>query len=185
MEISGEYRIAADREVVWAALNDSEVLRKCIPGCESLEKLSDTELKARVTSAIGPVKAKFDSRITLEDLNPPESYTIVGEGKAPAAGFGRGSARVRLTETESGTVLRYEADFSVGGKLAQVGSRLVLGATRKIADQFFDTFSHELDPGALRLDEEMPQAAGASMANTWKAAALALIVLLIWWFLLR
>ena len=93
MEISGEYKIANDRETVWAALNDAELLRKCIPGCESMEMISDTEFTAKVTAAIGPVKAKFNTRISLEDLNPPESYTLVGEGKSGAAGFGRGVGR--------------------------------------------------------------------------------------------
>ena len=185
MEISGEYQINAQREIVWAALNDPDMLRKCIPGCESLEQQSETELNALVVSAIGPVKARFKSRITLEDLNPPESYTLVGEGKAGAAGHGRGSAHVVLSESDGGTLLKYAADFKVGGKLAQVGSRLVLGATKKIADEFFGTFAIELDPGAQRLDEEFPVPRGRSTSRTWKAAGLALLVLLIWWFLLR
>lgn len=185
MEISGEYQINAQRETVWAALIDPEVLKKCIPGCESLDQQSETEFNAVVMSAIGPVKARFKSRITLEDLNPPESYTLVGEGKAGAAGHGRGSARVGLSESGGGTLLKYAADFKVGGKIAQVGSRLVLGASKKIADEFFDTFALELDPGAQRLDEELPVPEGSSMIRTWRAAGLALLVLLIWWFLLR
>lgn len=185
MEISGEYQINASREAVWAALNDAEMLRKCIPGCESLEQQSETELTATVLSAIGPVKARFKSKITLEDLNPPDRYTLVGEGKAGAAGHGRGSARVVLSDTGGGTLLKYDADFRVGGKLAQVGSRLVLGATKKMADEFFDTFATELDPGAVRLDEELPTPRGGTMSRAWRAAGLALLVLLIWWFLLR
>ena len=160
MEISGEYEIGADRETVWQALNDPNMLQRCIPGCQSLEKLSDTDLSATVVAKIGPVKATFNASISLEDLNPPESYTLSGEGKAGAAGFGRGSARVRLAEIEGGTSLRYDADFKVGGKLAQVGSRLVLGASRKMADDFFSTFSSSLDPDAVRIDEEMPEASG-------------------------
>lgn len=183
MEIKGEYQIASNREHVWLALNDSEMLKKCIPGCESLERISDTELTAVIMAAIGPVRARFNTRISLENLNPPESYTLAGESKAGAAGFGRGSADVTLTENDGGTLLAYTADFKVGGKLAQVGSRLVLGATRKTADDFFGTFSRELDPGAARVD--MEEARGAVGSKTWLAVAGAVVVLLIWWFLLR
>lgn len=187
MEISGEYQIAADRQQVWAALNDPEILAKCIPGCESLEKLSDTELKARVAAAIGPVRAKFDSVLSLEDLNPPESYTLVGESKAGAAGFGRGAAKVTLSEHDGGTLLHYTADFKVGGRLAQVGSRLVLGATKKTADDFFGQFSRELDPGATRVGEVTDDVGERSslVPATLKAIGLAVLLLLIWWFLLR
>ena len=184
MEIKGEYQIDASREAVWAALNDPDMLQKCIPGCESLEKLSDTEFAAKVMAAIGPVRARFNTSLSLEDLNPPESYTIAGESKA-TAGFGRGSAQVVLTESEGGTLLRYTADFKVGGKLAQVGSRLVLGATKKTADDFFGKFSTEIDPGAYRLDIDDETVAGLGIDKTWLAVGAALIVLLIWWFLLR
>ncbi len=186
MQIRGEYQIASSREQVWAALNDPAMLERCIPGCESLEKISDTELQAKVAAAIGPVRAKFDSRLTLENLNPPASYTLVGESKAGAAGFGRGTADVTLTENDGGTLLAYEADFKVGGKLAQVGSRLVLGATRKTADDFFGQFSRELDPGAIRVDvEEAPAAPSKLVSTTLKAVGVAVLLLLIWWFLLR
>jgi hypothetical protein len=184
MEIKGEYQIDASREVVWGALNDPEMLKKCIPGCESLEQISDTELKAKVMAAIGPVKARFDTRLSLENLNPPESYTLVGESKAGMAGFGRGSAAVRLEESNGGTLLTYNADFKVGGKLAQVGSRLVMGATKKTADDFFGTFSRELDPGAMRMDID-EVSGGAVNSMTWKAIGAAIALLLIWWFLLR
>ena len=139
MEITGEYQIDAPREAVWAALNDPEMLKKCIPGCESLEKVSDTQFAAKVTAAIGPVRAKFNTALSLEDLKPPESYRLVGESKA-AAGFGSGSATVKLEENDGGTLLRYNADFKVGVNLAQVGSRLVLGATKKTADDFSARF---------------------------------------------
>jgi len=189
MEITGEYQINSSRESVWQALNDPEVLKQCIPGCESLEKVSDTELEAKVMAAIGPVRARFNTRLTLDDLNPPESYTLVGESKAGAAGFGRGTAAVTLSENAGGTLLHYAADFKVGGKLAQVGSRLVLGATRKTADEFFGTFSRLLDPGAGRV-EAIPEPATAAAesglsARTWMAIGGAVAVLLIWWFLLR
>jgi len=111
MEIKGEYQIASSREDVWLALNDPEMLKKCIPGCESLEMISDTELAATVMAAIGPVRARFNTKITLENLNPPESYTLVGESKAGVAGFGRGAAYVTLTENDDGTLLTYSADL--------------------------------------------------------------------------
>ncbi len=184
MEIKGEYQISSSREDVWLALNDPEMLKKCIPGCESLEKISDTELAATVMAAIGPVRARFNTKLFLENLNPPESYTLTGESKAGAAGFGRGSADVKLTENDGGTLLTYSADFKVGGKLAQVGSRLVLGATKKTANDFFGTFSRELDPGAERVDVGKDSGAAVN-SRTWMAVGAAMAVLLIWWFLLR
>ena len=186
MDINGEYRIACDRQQVWEALNDPQMLKKCIPGCESLDMADATHMNARIVATIGPVKSKFDTRISLDKLNPPESYTLNGESKAGAAGFGKGSADVHLKETEDGTLLRYEAKFQVGGKLAQVGSRLVLGATRKLADEFFGNFSRELDSGATRLDlDEIPRGKGGIDRKTRVAVALAALVLLIYWFLLR
>lgn len=187
MEISGEYQIDSDREAVWQALNDPEMLQKCIPGCESLERTGENTLNATVMAAIGPVRARFKTKLTLDNLNPPESYTLTGESKAGAAGFGKGSADVTLTEKDGGTLLSYSADFKVGGKLAQVGSRLVAGATRKTADDFFGTFSAELDPGAARLEDDDSieiEAAGIN-PRTWMAVGGAVAILLIWWFLLR
>ena len=185
MEIKGEYRLASSREQVWAALNDPDMLRKCIPGCESLERVSDTELNATVMAAIGPVKARFNTRLTLENLKPPVSYTLVGESKAGAAGFGRGSADVHLTELDGGTLLSYSADFKVGGKLAQVGSRLVLGATRKTADDFFGKFSRELDPAAQRVASQDDAVDLAVTGKTWLAVGAALVVLVVLWMLFR
>jgi carbon monoxide dehydrogenase subunit G len=184
MEITGEYQIDAGREIVWAALNDPDMLQRCIPGCESLEKVSDTEYAAKVTAAIGPVRAKFNTSLKLEDLDPPNSYRLVGESKA-AAGFGKGSALVSLEEKDGGTLLRYEADFKVGGKLAQVGSRLVVGATKKTASDFFGAFSTAIDPGALRIETGEEAAGGNGISKSWLAIGAAIIVLLIWWFLLR
>lgn len=184
MEIKGEYQIASSREQVWAALIDPEMLEKCIPGCESLQQTGEHEFEAVIKVAIGPVRARFNTRISLDDLNPPQSYTLVGESKAGAAGFGRGSAAVRLTEQDGGTLLSYGADFRVGGKLAQVGSRLVLGATRKTADDFFGQFSQELDPGARKVAVEVATVSGID-SKTWLAIGSAVVVLLIWWFLLR
>lgn len=184
MEIEGEYEIAANRDVVWTALNDTNVLEKCIPGCESLEKISDTEFIATVKAAIGPVRTKFNTSIMLEDMNPPESYTMRGEAKGGAAGFGRGSAAVTLTEKSNTTLLHYAANFKVGGKLAQVGSRLVLGVTRKTADEFFGAFSSSIDPGAVRIHDEKPVSSSRG-GKKLMLVAFALLVLTILWFLLR
>ena len=140
MEISGAFDIPAKRQQVWEALNDPEVLAQCIPGCESIERISATELLAKMKAKFGPVKARFESRIELTNLNPPQSYTIGGVGKGGPAGFGKGSADVTLTESGGNTTLSYTATLQVGGKLAQVGSRLVGGAARKIADDFFGKF---------------------------------------------
>ena len=140
MDINGEFDIPVNRQQVWEALNDLQVLAQCIPGCESIERESDTEMLAKMIAKIGPVKARFESRIRLSNINPPESYTISGEGKGGPAGFGKGSAEVALAETDGNTILRYTATLQVGGKLAQIGSRLVGGAARKIANDFFGKF---------------------------------------------
>ena len=141
MDMTGEYRIPAPRQRVWEALNDPEVLKAAIPGCEELNKLSDNELDARVKAKVGPVSATFTGKVTLNDLNPPVSYRIVGEGKGGAAGFAKGGAEVALAEDGSDTILRYNAKADVGGKLAQIGSRLIQGTAKKMADDFFGKFS--------------------------------------------
>lgn len=148
MEMSGEYRIPAPRETVWAALNDPEVLKACIPGCESLEKTSDTEMTAAVTTKVGPVKAKFTGAVTLSNIRPPEGYTISGEGKGGVAGFAKGGADVALEADGDGTILRYTAKAQVGGKLAQLGARLIDSTAKKMADEFFGAFSARLGGGA-------------------------------------
>ncbi|MDP3161309.1 MAG: carbon monoxide dehydrogenase subunit G [Reyranella sp.] len=141
MEIKGEYRIAASREKVFAALNDVTILQACIPGCESLEKTSDTEMKAKVRMRIGPVSASFTGKVTLSDLDPPNGYKISGEGQGGAAGFAKGGAVVTLREDGADTVLNYNVDAQVGGKIAQVGARLIDGTARKLADEFFSKFA--------------------------------------------
>jgi hypothetical protein len=141
MDLTGEYRIQAPRAAVWAALNDPEALKQVITGCEELNKISDTEFQAQVTAKVGPVKAKFGGKITLSDLDPPNGYTITGEGQGGVAGFAKGSAKVRLEEVPEGTLLKYEAHAQIGGKLAQIGSRLIDGAARKMADDFFGDFA--------------------------------------------
>lgn len=141
MEMSGEYTIPAPREKVWEALNDPEVLKQCIDGCQSLEQMSDTEFQAKVTAKVGPVKATFNGKVNLSDIDPPNGYTISGEGQGGVAGFAKGGAEVRLSGEGNETVLNYEANAEVGGKLASVGSRLVLGVAKKTADDFFSKFS--------------------------------------------
>jgi carbon monoxide dehydrogenase subunit G len=141
MEIKGEYRIAAPREKVFAALNDPAVLQACIPGCESLEKTSDTEMKAKVRLRIGPVSASFTGKVTLSDIDPPNGYKISGEGQGGAAGFAKGGAVVTLREDNGATVLTYNVDAEVGGKIAQVGARLIDGTAKKLADEFFGKFA--------------------------------------------
>lgn len=163
MDMSGEYHIAAPRETVWKALNDPEILRQCIPGCEEIEKVSDTEFTAKAKVKVGPVNARFTGRVLLSDLDPPNGYTITGEGQGGAAGFGKGGARVALTEQGPGfTLLTYTAEAQVGGKLAQIGSRLVQGTARKMADDFFAKFSAVVGGGVApgvtptRPDQEDP-----------------------------
>jgi carbon monoxide dehydrogenase subunit G len=142
MDMSGSYRITAPREKVWAALNDPEILKQCIPGCEEIEKHSDTELTAKVVAKVGPVKAKFAGKVTLSDIDPPNGYTITGEGSGGAAGFGKGGATVKLgPDGDGATLLDYTAHAQVGGKLAQIGSRLIDGTARKMADDFFAKFT--------------------------------------------
>ncbi|WP_142847658.1 CoxG family protein [Telmatospirillum sp. J64-1] len=141
MDINGEYRIPAPRAEVWKALNDPEVLRSCIPGCQDLEKVSDTEYAAKVNAKIGAVSAAFTGKVTLSDLDPPNGYTLSGEGQGGVAGFAKGDARVTLIEEgPSSTRLTYSARTEVGGKLATVGNRLVQGVAAKTADQFFACF---------------------------------------------
>ena len=140
MEMAGEVQIAAPRERVYAALNDIEILRQSIPGCEAIEWTSDNEMTATVVAKVGPVKAKFAGNVTLSDRNPPEGYTISGEGKGGAAGFAKGGAVVHLETNGSGTLMTYQVSANVGGKLAQLGGRLIDGTAKKMADEFFAKF---------------------------------------------
>ena len=148
MEMTGEQLIPLAQERVWQALNDPEVLRQCIPGCDSIERRSDTEFAVAMTAAVGPVKAKFSGKLVLSDLDPPRSYSIAFEGSGGAAGFGKGAAQVKLTPEGAGTRLAYTAKASVGGKLAQVGSRLIDGVAKKMADDFFTKFNVTVAPQA-------------------------------------
>jgi carbon monoxide dehydrogenase subunit G len=147
MNMNGEERIAASRETVWAALNDVDVLKQCIPGCESLEKQSDTEMTAKVKLKIGPVSASFSGKVTLSEIDPPHGYRIAGEGSGGAAGHAKGSALVRLEDDGAGgTILKYEARADVGGKLAQLGGRLIDATAKKLAGEFFGKFGAVVGP---------------------------------------
>ena len=144
MDLKDEIVINAPRQVVYDALNDPEILRECIPGCEELHKHSDTELEAKVVLKIGPVKAKFKGNVTLSPDAPPEHFSLKGEGNGGAAGFAKGGADVTLEEHEDGTLLRYDAHADIGGKLAQLGSRLVQGTAKKLAGKFFSNFAERV-----------------------------------------
>ena len=140
----GERRISAPRRIVWDALNDPEVLKASIPGCQSLEKLSDTQLKATAAVKIGPISARFTGNVQLSDLDPPNGYSIGGEGQGGVAGFAKGGAKVHLEDDGPATTLRYEVHAQVGGKIAQLGARLIDATAKQMADQFFDRFSTQV-----------------------------------------
>ena len=146
MDMTGERRIPAPREIVWQALNDPEVLKASIPGCESLEKLSDTAMKAIAAVRIGPISARFNGTVQLTDIDAPNGYTINGEGQGGVAGFAKGGAKVRLDDDSGGTLLGYDVHAQVGGKLAQLGARLIDASAKQMADAFFDRFSAAVAP---------------------------------------
>ncbi len=180
MEMSGEYKIKASRQKVWDALNDPEILKQSIPGCEEIDQKSETEMSAKVTAKVGPVKAKFAGEVELTDLDPPNSYRISGEGKGGAAGFAKGGANVKLEDDGDGTLLKYEVDAQVGGKLAQLGARLIDGTAKKMASQFFENFAAAVegdgagDAGDGASDESeapAPAAKSAPEPETKPAAA--------------
>ncbi|MBL6600670.1 MAG: carbon monoxide dehydrogenase subunit G [Alphaproteobacteria bacterium] len=153
MDMTGDYLIKASRQAVWDALNDPDVLKQCIPGCEELEKTSDSGFTAKVAAKVGPVKARFTGAVTLSDLDPPNGYKISGEGKGGAAGFAKGGAEVKLSDAEDGaTTLSYVVDAQVGGKLAQIGSRLIDSTAKKMAGEFFQTFGALVEAGASNDD---------------------------------
>jgi len=144
MTMNGEYLLPATKEVVWQKLNDAETLKACIPGCEELTKTSDTSFEATASIKIGPVKARFKGKVDLTDLDPPNGYRISGEGSGGVAGFAKGGAVVTLTEDGGDTILKYDVDAQVGGKIAQVGARLITGTAKKLADQFFGKFAENV-----------------------------------------
>jgi hypothetical protein len=167
MDMTGEYRIAAPRAKVWAALNDAEILRQAIPGCDEIEKTSQTSFTAKVTAKVGPVKASFGGKVMLSDMDPPNGYTISGEGSGGVAGFAKGGAKVALVDDGAGTLLTYAVDAQVGGKLAQIGSRLIDGTARKMAEEFFSRFA------ALVAEGEVADAGVIATVTPEPAATLA------------
>ena len=187
MKLNGENIIQASRMQVWEALNDPAVLKETIPGAQSVEQSADDEFKAAVEIKIGPVKAKFTGKINLSDVNPPNGYKIVGQGQGGAAGFAKGSAVVSLTELDPETTkLNYEVDAQVGGKLAQVGQRLIQSASKSLADQFFNNLQEYFNSDSTPIDEEQPVIeAGKSSRNVFffntqrKRIIFALIVFLL------
>lgn len=181
MDLTGEYRIPAPRQDVWRALNDPNILKQCIPGCESVEKLSDTEFTAKVVLKIGPMSAKFSGKGRLSNLDPPKGYKITGEGQGGVAGFGKGTADVTLDEDGPATILRYKAAAQVGGKMAQLGARLIDSTTKKLADEFFGKFAQVVSPApaaaagggtsAMPSPEEVPEAAPGAAVTPARAPA--------------
>jgi hypothetical protein len=188
MEMTGEQRVSAPQQDTWNALNDPETLKACIPGCESIEPVSNTEYRVLMTARVGPVSAKFKGTLTLSDIDAPNSYSLAFEGQGGVAGFGKGSAQVRLAPEGEDTRLAYAVKASIGGKLAQIGSRLVDAAAKKIADDFFRAFNERLSarhgaaaaaheeehhPEPVARDPDLPRMGDASLS--WFAAA-ALVV---------
>jgi uncharacterized protein len=195
MDMTGEFVIPAPRQKVWEALNDPAILQQCIPGCETIEKLSDTELQAKVVAKVGPVRAHFGGKVTLSDLDPPNGYKISGEGSGGAAGFAKGGAAVRLSDEGQVTRLSYKVEAHVGGKLAQIGSRLIDATARKMAEDFFSRFSAAVGtPVAAPATEAAPvEAAPAPTATSaparkglpplvWVSGLIILIAVLLYFF---
>lgn len=186
MRMSAERRVPAPRQVVWDALNDPEVLRRSIPGCESVERIGDNELAAAVTAKVGPVKAKFQGRIVLSDIDPPRGYRLAGEGEGGAAGFAKGNATVTLEPDGDATLLKYDVNATVGGKLAQVGSRLVDAAARKFADDFFSRLDEIVSIGAKTetgvAPETGPETGPGLPTVVWAAGLIVVVGLLLFLF---
>jgi uncharacterized protein len=177
MELASQQRLPVDQATAWAALNDADILKAAIPGCEAVEKISDTEYTVAMTAAVGPVKAKFKGRLTLSDVVAPKSYTLNFDGQGGPAGFGKGSAQVELVADGEETELKYAVKAQVGGRMAQVGQRLIDGAARKMADDFFAAFGAEL---ARRHGKPVPAAAekpaGPGITRIVAVAALAALL---------
>jgi carbon monoxide dehydrogenase subunit G len=178
MEMTGTQRIPLAQQKVWEALNDPEILKACIPGCESITRVSDLEYKVVMTASVGPVKAKFNGKLVLGDMNPPDSYSLTFEGSGGAAGFGKGNAQVSLTPEGNETLLTYKASATVGGKLAQIGSRLIDGVARKMSDDFFAKFNETVAPVVAPVGHGAKPVAFAGSRVIVKIVAVAAIILL-------
>jgi len=168
MDMNGQQRIEAPRETVWQALNDPEILKQCIPGCDSIVKLSETEMEATSTMKVGPIKASFKGKVLLSEIDPPNGYRITGEGTGGMAGHAKGGAKVTLDADGEATILHYEVKAEVGGKLAQLGSRLIDVTAKKLAGEFFDNFGKAVAPKEeVALSSEEPVVAGTSEKKSW------------------
>ena len=172
MDMKGEHRIAAPRGKEWDALNDPDVLKQCIAGCEELDKTSDIEFSARAHTRIGPVSAKFTGKVELSEIDPPNGYRISGEGQGGVAGFAKGGATVKLTEDGDETVLEYEANATVGGKLAQIGSRLIDATARKMANDFFGKFAEAVGESTEASEEVEAETPAAEATQTAPSSGL-------------
>ena len=173
MDMTGERRIPAPRSVVWDALNDTDVLKASIPGCETLEKTGDSEMKATAAVKVGPISARFNGKVQLSDIDPPNGYRISGEGQGGVAGFAKGGASVALTDDGEGTVLAYTVNAQVGGKLAQLGGRLIDATAKQMADAFFDRFSHQVAARTTPADGGLSPAAAEEAASHTMAEPIA------------
>ncbi len=170
MDMTGERRIPAPRQIVWEALNNPEVLKASIPGCESLEKLSDNQMKATAAVKLGPISARFTGNVLLSEIDAPNSYRISGEGQGGVAGFAKGGAAVKLTDDAADTLLSYQVNAQVGGKLAQLGARLIDASAKQMADAFFDRFSKQVQAMAPSSDADHPTETARAVAQTVTAA---------------
>lgn len=175
MDMTGERRIAAPRQAVWNALNDTATLKASIPGCESLEKTADNQMKATAAVKLGPISARFNGAVTLSDIDAPNSYTITGEGQGGVAGFAKGGAKVFLTDDAGATLLKYEVNAQVGGKLAQLGARLIDATAKQMAEQFFTKFSDAVQKRVPSEVAPAPVAAAPPVAPPSAISPLALI----------
>jgi carbon monoxide dehydrogenase subunit G len=178
MDMTGERRIPAPRQTVWEALNDPEVLKVSIPGCESLEKLADDQMKATAAVKVGPISARFTGKVRLTDIDPPNGYRISGEGQGGVAGFAKGGANVSLTDDAGGTLLSYQVNAQVGGKLAQLGGRLIDATAKQMADAFFDRFSKQVQAMAPATGEAAMAAAGPAAAPSEPPSAISVWALI-------
>lgn len=187
MNLEGKFELPASRGEVWEALNNTAVLKECIPGCEELEKLSETEFEALVRAKIGPVNAKFKTEIVLRDVKPSDSYTLVAKSKGGAAGMGEGVARVELVEQPDGTELKYSVEFKVQGKLAQIGSRLLMNVIQKMSNEFFSKFAasftaeQELEQETAAVSKQVEKTE-ANLKPLWIGVGI-LVAFLVFWYL--
>ena len=176
MDMTGERRIPAPRTVVWDALNDPEVLKASIPGCESLEKIGDDQMKATASVKVGPISARFNGKVQLSDIDPPNGYRISGEGQGGVAGFAKGGANVALADDGPDTLLSYTVNAQVGGKLAQLGGRLIDATAKQMADAFFDRFSAQVQAKAPSTEQALSPPAAEQVASHVMAEPIAVAV---------